>query len=39
MESGFGATLVIVSFGLFLIILSKLASEGVKLKQENDLTI
>lgn len=38
-ESGFGATLVIVSFGLFLIILSKLASEGVKLKQENDLTI
>ncbi|WP_431472418.1 DUF2975 domain-containing protein [Nonlabens sp. SCSIO 43208] len=38
-ESGFGATLVIVSFGLFLVILSKLASEGVKLKQENDLTI
>ncbi|ALM20977.1 hypothetical protein AAT17_06960 [Nonlabens sp. MIC269] len=37
--SGFEATLVVVSFGLFLIILSKLASEGVKLKQENDLTI
>jgi F0F1-type ATP synthase membrane subunit b/b' len=35
----FDSFLVIIAFGIFLIIISKIINQSIKIQQENDLTI